>query len=36
MLSSDFVNENFKFFGTTLTGAKALKPRWKRVDRLDR
>ncbi len=30
-LSSDFVNENFKFFGTTLTGAKALKPRWKRV-----
>jgi predicted metalloendopeptidase len=30
-LSSDFVNENFKFFGTTLTGAKQLKPRWKRV-----
>lgn len=30
-LSSDFVNENFKFFGTTLTGAKELKPRWKRV-----
>ncbi len=30
-LSTDFVNENFKFFGTTLTGAKQLKPRWKRV-----
>ena len=30
-LSSDFVNEDFKFFGTTLTGAKQLKPRWKRV-----
>ncbi len=30
-LSSDFVNENFRFFGTTLTGAKELKPRWKRV-----
>lgn len=30
-LSSDFVAENFKFFGTTLTGAKQLKPRWKRV-----
>ena len=30
-LSSDFVNENFRFYGTTLTGAKQLKPRWKRV-----
>ncbi len=30
-LSDDFVNEDFKFFGTTLTGAKQLKPRWKRV-----
>ena len=30
-LSDDFVNEDFKFFGTTLTGAKVLKPRWKRV-----
>jgi predicted metalloendopeptidase len=30
-LSSDFVNENFNFFGSTLTGAKQLKPRWKRV-----
>ena len=30
-LSSEFVNEDFKFFGNALTGAKALKPRWKRV-----
>ncbi|MDQ6940353.1 MAG: M13 family metallopeptidase, partial [Verrucomicrobiota bacterium] len=30
-LSSDFVNEDFKFFGSALTGAKELKPRWKRV-----
>ena len=30
-LSSEFVNENFKFFGNTLTGAKKLKERWKRV-----
>ncbi|MEP6936772.1 MAG: M13 family metallopeptidase, partial [Chthoniobacterales bacterium] len=30
-LSSDFVNENFAFFSTTLTGAQKLKPRWKRV-----
>ncbi len=30
-LSSDFVNENFKFFGTALSGVKELKPRWKRV-----
>ncbi|MBA3883216.1 MAG: M13 family metallopeptidase [Chthoniobacterales bacterium] len=30
-LSTDFVNENFAFFGTRLTGAKQLKPRWKRV-----
>ena len=30
-LSKEFVDENFKFFGTTLTGAKQLKPRWKRV-----
>jgi predicted metalloendopeptidase len=30
-LSSDFVNENFRFFGETLTGAKKLKDRWKRV-----
>jgi len=30
-LSSDFVDENFSFFSTTLTGAQKLKPRWKRV-----
>jgi putative endopeptidase len=30
-LSSDFANENFRFYGTTLTGAKELLPRWKRV-----
>ena len=30
-LSSEFVNEDFKFFGNTLTGVKQLKPRWKRV-----
>jgi putative endopeptidase len=30
-LSSAFVNENFDFFGKTLTGAKELRPRWKRV-----
>ena len=30
MLSKAFVDENFAFFGTTLTGAKELQPRWKR------
>jgi putative endopeptidase len=30
MLSSAFVNENFRFFGTVLTGAEKLQPRWKR------
>lgn len=30
-LSSEFVNEDFRFFGATMTGAKQLKPRWKRV-----
>jgi len=30
VLSSPFVNENFRFYGTTLTGAKELRPRWKR------
>ena len=30
-LSKDFVDENFAFFGKTLTGAQQLKPRWKRV-----
>lgn len=30
LLSSPFVNENFDFYGKTLTGAKELRPRWKR------
>ncbi|MEO7165457.1 MAG: M13 family metallopeptidase [Spartobacteria bacterium] len=30
-LSSDFVDENFAFFGKTLSGTEKLKPRWKRV-----
>src|SRR5579863_5499204 len=29
-LSAKFVDENFDFFGKTLTGAKELQPRWKR------
>ena len=30
-LSSAFVEQDFAFNGKTLTGAKALRPRWKRV-----
>lgn len=30
-LSKAFVEEDFAFYGKTLTGAKELKPRWKRV-----
>ena len=30
-LSSAFVEENFKFQGVELTGAKELQPRWKRI-----
>ncbi len=30
-LSSDFVNEHFAFYGTTLYGTTELRPRWKRV-----
>jgi endothelin-converting enzyme/putative endopeptidase len=30
VLPAPFVNENFSFYGTTLTGAKELRPRWKR------
>ncbi|WP_151086557.1 M13 family metallopeptidase [Hymenobacter baengnokdamensis] len=30
-LSQPFVEENFKFYGTQLRGAKAMRPRWKRV-----
>ncbi len=29
-LSSKFVDEDFDFFGKTLTGAKELQPRWRR------
>ncbi len=29
-LSKPFVEENFAFYGKTLTGAQELKPRWKR------
>jgi putative endopeptidase len=31
LLSSEFVNENFDFYGKTLTGAEELRPRWKRA-----
>ena len=30
LLTKAFVDENFNFYGRTLTGAKELKPRWKR------
>ncbi len=30
-LSQPFVDESFTFYGTTLRGAKAMRPRWKRV-----
>ena len=30
LLSNDFVNENFKFYGTTLSGIPELRARWKR------
>jgi putative endopeptidase len=30
VLAKAFVDENFRFYGTTLTGAKELRPRWKR------
>ncbi|MEH0154869.1 M13 family metallopeptidase [Limibacter armeniacum] len=30
-LSSDFVNENFAFYGKELNGLEQLRPRWKRV-----
>jgi putative endopeptidase len=37
LLPAAFVNENFKFYGKTLTGAAELRPRWKRcVDFTDR
>ncbi len=30
-LSSDFVNQNFHFYGTVLSGQKVLQTRWKRM-----
>ncbi|GAB4380033.1 MAG: M13 family metallopeptidase [Calditrichia bacterium] len=30
-LNSEFVNENFRFYGTFLSGTEKLQPRWKRV-----
>src|SRR5213075_1519978 len=30
VLPKAFVDENFSFYGTALTGAKELRPRWKR------
>ncbi len=30
-LSSDFVNQNFNFYGTVLSGQKVLQTRWKRM-----
>ncbi|WP_310391490.1 M13 family metallopeptidase [Hymenobacter sp.] len=30
-LSRPLVDENFRFYGTVLRGAKAIRPRWKRV-----
>ena len=30
-LSSKFVDENFNFYGKTLSGSKKLQPRWKRA-----
>jgi len=30
LLPTAFVNENFDFYGKTLTGAKEMRPRWKR------
>ncbi|MET4107415.1 M13 family metallopeptidase [Hymenobacter sp. UYP22] len=30
-LSQEFDNENFRFYGTVLQGAKEQRPRWKRV-----
>jgi putative endopeptidase len=36
LLPTRFVEENFNFYGKTLTGAKELRPRWKRcVDFVD-
>jgi putative endopeptidase len=34
LLSKPFVDENFNFYGRTLTGAQELQPRWKRCTQL--
>jgi endothelin-converting enzyme/putative endopeptidase len=34
LLPAAFVNEDFSFFGKTLTGAQELRPRWKRCVQL--
>jgi putative endopeptidase len=34
LLPAKFVGENFAFFGKTLTGARELRPRWKRCVQL--
>ena len=34
LLSKPFVDENFRFFGQTLSGQKELRPRWKRCTTL--
>src|SRR5687768_11353067 len=34
LLPAAFVNEDFAFYGKTLTGAKELRPRWKRCVQL--
>jgi endothelin-converting enzyme/putative endopeptidase len=34
LLPSNFVDENFNFYGKTLRGAKELRPRWKRCVQL--
>lgn len=31
LLSDDFVNTSFEFYGKTLSGTKELRPRWKRA-----
>ena len=33
-LSSNFIDENFKFYGMELSGQKEITPRWKRCTRL--
>jgi len=31
VLSTEFVDEHFDFYGRTLTGAESIRPRWKRA-----